>query len=133
MKHLMHHWGILLVFIWVTTAPCAFASDEYAGVVGHYMLENPSNDWHYVAINTAPDRAPFAWVNRAGKRWTVGEGQKGKPGGERELYLTFGEDSPYPGHTLDIVRDAKGKVTGLKERLENGHSQLWKRQENESP
>ena len=113
----MHRTIALGIFALITAVSSAYGDDNYQGIVGTYVRENPDskNAWHYVQINTAPDRGPFAWVNRAGKRWTVESGQVGLPNnGGKKYFLSFGDDSPYPGHALEIVRK-QGKVTQLTE------------------
>jgi hypothetical protein len=106
---------------------------NFAGVEGHYERENPQNGWHYVVISTAPDRGPYAWVNREGKRWTVETGQSVGPESEgsiKRMYLSFGDDSVYPGHTFDIQRDKDGNVTALLEKDKDGNDRpKWVRKE----
>ncbi len=38
-------------------------------VIGYYIMEKPSNEWHYGKITT--DGANLKWVNRANKSWTL--------------------------------------------------------------
>ncbi len=87
----------------------------FSGIVGDYELEKPENDWHRIAIQTDPTQGPYVWANGAGRRWVVSEGVRGAPGGRKTYQLVFPEGSPYPGHTLQIVRDKNGDVTQLRE------------------
>ena len=122
----------LVTLALLTAVSFAYGADpNFEGLEGKWELDFPKNDWHYIEITGATkEGGPFWWNNKAGKRWLVESGFIQPPNnGPRTYTITFGEKSPYPGHTLHLIRDSSGKLTFLKEFKKNSDkgSQTWVR------
>jgi hypothetical protein len=116
----------------LTAVSFAYGADpNFEGVEGKWELDFPKSDWHYIEITgETKEGGPFWWNNKAGKRWLVeSEYIQAPNNGPRTYILSFGDKSPYPGHTLELVRDSDGKLVFLREHKKNAKEafQTWVR------
>ncbi|WP_425616924.1 hypothetical protein NA78x_000587 [Anatilimnocola sp. NA78] len=123
---------VLGLFTLLAAASFASAADpNYKDLVGKWELDFPKNDYHYIEIAEAKEgeAGPYVWSNKAGKSWPCAAGFIQPPNnGPRTYTLTFGKESPYPGHELHLVRDSEGKLVFLKEYVKGSDTkelQTW--------
>ena len=117
--------GILTLLVAVSFANAA--DPNYKDLVGKWELDFPKNDWHYVEITAAKEgqAGPYVWTNKAGKSWPCSAGHIQPPNNGAKIYtLTFGNESAYPGHVLQLLRGSKGELVFLKERAKDSDKDL---------
>lgn len=118
----------LAALAFLTTMSFAYGADpNYETLVGKWELDFPKNDFHYVEITEAKngEPGPYVWTNKAGKSWPCSAGHIQPPNNGPKTYtITFGEESPYPGHVLHLLRDSSGKLVFLKEYVKGSDKDL---------
>ncbi len=104
------------------------AKEAAHGIAGHYVRDQPENDWHKVTIEEGSG-GTLRWSNVAGRSWSLEFLNNGD-----ELRST--KDCPYGEQKLEIQRDGAGKLVSLrfnnevyrreeKHGWEYGHEEHW--------